>query len=104
MLKKISQFLTIVIFTFLGILVGLTFGAWQHYHAFEDLYASQSTPWYFHLVGYCAVCVAVVVLATIAKVAIHGKRKEKAAVQKYKDAQAKEQTENKPDAATQEEA
>jgi len=91
MLKKFSQFLTIVIFTCLGALAGLVFGTYQHYRAFASLYDREnSAPWYVQMLGFCVVLAAVVVLSVILKLVIRGRQKEKAAVQKYIDRQSRE--------------
>lgn len=73
MLKKINDFLNIVIGSFVGVFIGFSIYKFLDYKAHPDLYAMQSAPWYMSILVQGIVTVVVLVAAVLIKMIIRNK-------------------------------
>ncbi len=69
-MKKLNNFLNILIGAFVGVFVGRGIYVYWDFKTHPDLYAVQSAPWYTSILVSGAVTLAVVVVAVIAKIII----------------------------------
>ncbi len=73
MLKKLNNFLNVLIGVNVGVFVGHSAYIFFDYKAHPDLYAMQSAPWYSSIFVYGIFAVVVLVVAAIIKLIIRKK-------------------------------
>lgn len=73
-MKKLNNFLNILIGTFIGVFIGHGIYIYYDYKTHPDLYAMRSAPWYTSVLVYGVVTLAVVLAAIVIKIIINKKR------------------------------
>ena len=67
MLKRISQFLNIVMGCFVGVFIGYGIYKYWHYRKYPDLYIGNSAPWYTGILLYGVITLIVLAVCFILK-------------------------------------
>lgn len=69
-MKKLNNFLNILIGATVGVLIGRGIYAYWNFKIYPDLYVMQSAPWYTSVLVYGAVSLVVVMASIVTKVII----------------------------------
>ena len=69
-MKKINNFLNILIGAFVGVFIGHGIYVYYNYKTHPDLYAMNSAPWYTSILVYGIFTLVVILVVIIAKILI----------------------------------
>lgn len=69
-MKKLNNFLNILIGTFIGVFIGHGIYVYYDYKTHPDLYAMNSAPWYTSILVYGIFTLVVILVVIIAKILI----------------------------------
>ena len=76
-MKKLNDFLNVIMGSFFGVFVGSTIANYREYRAYPEIYEASSAPWYYHgaLTSFI-LFLAVVIICVLIKLLIRKKAKK----------------------------
>ena len=76
-MKKLNDFLNIIMGSFFGVFIGSTIANYREYRAYPEIYEAQSAPWYYHgALSSFILFLAVVIICVLIKLLIRKKTKK----------------------------